>query len=287
MARNTATIGLILALLLTTAGLGLVLGGGAGIGNDSLKGPPQASSVAVNPLLGPILLVKAETVASTGNFAVTGNSTFFTVSGNTGPNGSNFTITPQTTSANKSQTLEPLAGVDFAVQGLQSFSGALRGPVLSYSVVTNSSGMGEISVPPGNFSVTARGPNFSFGELLPFKQNQITSLTLEVTPTFGDVVSVYVQNPDTISGVEPTGTIYAEVAGNVSYALQTPTQLVGDEQGPIVSQTSLDVTVLGYYRSPQGTLVVLRPSGPYSALPFSGISLVQYKTNSTVKLIAI
>jgi hypothetical protein len=286
MARNGATIGLILALLLTTAGLGLILGGGAGIGNDSLKGPPQASAAAAKPLLGPILLVKAETAVSTQSLTVTGGSAI-TVSGNSGPNGSNFNIIPQSTVTNQSVTLEPLAGVEFAVQGLQSFSGALRGPVLSYSVTTNSSGMGEISVPPGNFSVTAVGPNFSFGESLPFKQNQITSLTLEVTPTFGDVQSIYVQNQDTISGVEPTGTIYAEVAGNLSYAMHTPTQLVGYSQGPTVTQTSLGVTVTGYYRSPEGTLVVLRPSGPYSVLPSSGISLVQYRTNSTVKFIAI
>jgi hypothetical protein len=286
MARNGATIGLILALLLTTAGLGLILGGGAGIGNDSLKGPPQASSAATKPLLGPILLVKAETAVSTESLTVTGGS-IITVSGNSGPSGSSFNIIPQSTVKNQSVTLEPLAGVEFAVQGLQSFSGALRGPVLSYSVTTNSSGMGEISVPPGNFSVTAVGPNFSFGESLPFKQNQITSLTLEVTPTFGDVLSVYVQNQDTISGVEPTGTIYAEVAGNLSYAMHTPTQLVGYSQGPTVTQTSLGVTVTGYYPSPEGTLVVLRPSGPYSVLPSSGISLVQYRTNSTVKFIAI
>lgn len=286
MARRTVTIGLILALLLTTAGLGLVLGDGAGIGSDSLKGPPQASSAATKPVLGPILLVRAETEVPTHSVQVAGGLSM-TESGSSSPSGVNFTIAPQAVLRNQTQALEPLAGVEFAVQGLQIFSGALRGTVLSYSGVTNSTGFGEISVPPGNFSVTARGPNFSFGEYLPFKQNQITSLTLVVTPLSGEVLSVYVQNQDTISGVEPTGTIYVEVAGNISYALQVSTQLVGFVQGQSVPQASVGVTVMGYYASPEGTTVVLRPMGPYAALPSSDVSLIQYRTNSTVEFIAI
>ena len=147
--------------------------------------------------------------------------------------------------------------------------------------------MGEIPVPAGNFSVTARGPDFGFGEYLPFRQGEITSLTLEVIPVVGRVLSLTVHNQDTLSGVEPTGTIYAEVAGSVAYAVQTPTKLVGYLEEPVASQISLAVTVVGYYGSPQGTLVILRPASPYSSIPSSGITLLQYRTNATVSFIGI
>jgi hypothetical protein len=259
--RNPVITATLLLVLLVMAGaLGLVLGGGAGLQGAGPGGLGRASTVAVQTSTGPIFLVKAESVVASFSSAGSG-------------------ITARS-------VLAPLAGVRFDIRGVQSPSAALRGPLLSYYVITNSTGMGELQVPRGNFTVAASGENFALTEILSFRANTITFLNLKVLPTYGNVTSISVSNQDTLVGVEPTGTIFADIAGRVSFTPDITSQLVGYPAGTSRTITSVDLTVVGSYDSPQGTLVVLKPLQPYPALPSNGLVLLQYKTNSTVRYIA-
>jgi hypothetical protein len=285
MKRPTVAAVLLVALMVSTAGLGVVLSAGGGIGGDSRKGPPQANVATPNPSLGPFLLVSAVMIE---NFSASGSGILVNYT-STGTDAFSVNTTSPVPPASLNPSVRvPLQGVDIVVQGLSFEGGGVRGrgEVHSYSVITNSSGMGEIYVPPGNFSVTALGPNFSFAENLPFRQNSVTSLSIEVIPMVREVQSLMVQNQDTLSGIEATGTIYAQLTGNASLSTQIPSELVGYTRAGATS-TSIGVTIEGSYSDPKGTLVAMKPSGASPVIPATQVAILQYKTESTVSLIAL
>lgn len=190
----------------------------------------------------------------------------------------------------------PMAGLRFNVVGLQSRAIEHGGvPQLNYAVITNSSGIGEQSVPIGNFTVHAYNGILNFTASLRFSSRATTYLNLSVVPVYGTVSSIAILNQDTLSGVEPTAVLYAVVSGNSHFESSSITEVKGSFGAPLTTsgpqfyatfeltlELTINATIIGSYSTPQGTLVVLRPSGYYPTLPTTNIVLFQYRTDSSV-----
>jgi hypothetical protein len=189
--------------------------------------------------------------------------------------------------------LAPLQGLAVVIAGLEPFGTARRGLPYNNQLVTNSSGIGEGGVPAGNYTIRTVGSDSNFSTTVGFREGMITILTLTVTPLAGNVSTLLLINQDTLSGVQPTADLYATVKGNFGLSASTFTELLG--LGPTPSRRpsapspllTIDLTVLGTYPSPEGTVVAMRPQAAYSFLPKSGLTLIQFRTNSTVNYVGL
>jgi hypothetical protein len=188
--------------------------------------------------------------------------------------------------------LAPLSGLTVVVAGLQPIGTARRGLPYNNQLITNASGIGEGVVPGGNFTIRTTGSDFNFSRMIGFRQGMITFLNLTVIPFEGNVSAIFVLNQDTLAGIQPTATIYATVKGDPMLATLTYTELVGFGPGLVHRVTvparmlTIDLTVLGTYHSPEGTVVALKPRTAYSVMPSSDLSLIQFRSNSTVTYVA-
>lgn len=263
--RPFVTAALVAILVVMSAGLGEVLVGGGGLQGHNPVGQASTQSNQSNAK-GPFFLVRTSI-----------NGGIFTSSG----------------PPNLAPGFQPIQGVRFVIQGLPTF---FRGRLQSNQVTTNSSGMGEIAVPPGNFTVVGAGTDISYRGFVDFKDGTVTVLDVVVSPARGTVASVAVVNQDTLDGVEQTGTIFVGVPGNVTYVPGVVSELLGESivtaGGPGVGELGViplgvNVTVIGTYPYPDGTMVVLRPFGTFHDLLPNGLSLIQYRLNSTVSYIAV
>lgn len=204
---------------------------------------------------------------------------------------------PPDGSGQNQSILAPMVGLRFTLTATDVELSRLGRP-LTYYVFTNSSGAADIAVAAGNYSIQAASPQFNFTRPMTFKGNLTTELVLVVTPVYTNVLSLSVVNPDQVTGLEPSTAIYAQIPGPFHYDKYSLYQLRGT--GPWTFQQSgtpgvvivnfatlitVNATVSGFYDSPVGTMVVLSPTGPYGQLPVSGIQLLQYVANSTVRFI--
>ncbi|MDG6991567.1 MAG: hypothetical protein JRM99_09175 [Nitrososphaerota archaeon] len=279
MRRPTVVTALLVVLIAVTGSLAFALAGGTGL-QGRLPIATQAAAQTTQTSAGPYFAVSVQmsTLATAGEnvtISVTsgGNSTFG-VAATSGPK-----------SPSPLTLLTPVSGVRFEVVGLPK---VFRGKVLSNILITNTTGTGEIPVLEGNYSVVGSGPYVSFRGTLSFKPNTVTYLTLKVTPAYGAVASLSVVNQDTLVGAEPTALVYAGVGGGVSFA-DTSAELRGFTVPGFALQDYMNVnmTVVGTYGSPGGTIVVLRPQGEDQVLPSYGLSLLQYAMSSEVKYFAV
>ncbi len=280
MRRPTVVTALLVVLIAVTGGLAFALAGGTGL-QGRLPIATQAGAQTTQVPKGPYFAVSVQVLAP----AATGLNVTFGVAP-----GGNSTVGAAFTSGSKSpsslaQLGQPVSGVRFEVVGLPK---VFRGEVLSNILITNTTGTGEIPVLEGNYSVVGSGPYVNFRGTLSFKSNTVTYLILRVTPAYGAVASLSVVNQDTLVGAEPTALVYAGVRGAVSFA-DTSTGLRGFIAPGFAPQDFMNVnmTVVGTYGSPAGTIVVLRPQGEDQVLPSYGLSLLQYAMSSEVKYFAV
>ncbi|HKT21930.1 MAG TPA: hypothetical protein VJR06_04890, partial [Nitrososphaerales archaeon] len=214
MDSRLATAALVALLVVATAVLGLTFGGGSTFQNPAGGGSGQASQSKTVTGTFPRIVVRAEAYGFTTSLELVNPE---------GPN------TTSVTGIAVLPTPFPMAGVRFVLTELTgpgvppSDSGALH----SYSLTTNSSGVGVTYVLPGNYTVTASGSSFNFTTTVGMLVSTTTHLNVSVSPALEAVGSVVVANQDRVLGVEPTAAIYANVVGRLNYTLGTPYYLVG------------------------------------------------------------
>lgn len=250
------TAALMVVLVALTAGLGLVLAGGGGLGGQFSGGGAKSQTTQAPVVNASYFEVKAQIEEANTNPGL------------------------------PTSVLQPIPAARFVVLGLPRF---FQGRPLLNQITTNSTGVGELVLPPGNYSVVGTGPNIDYNGSLRFEQETITLLSVTVVPARGAVDSVAVVNQDTIEGVEQTGTIFVVVPSTVSYTTDAFAQLAWNNivvqgQAPVLGilQFQAAVRVAGSYSSPVGTTVVLTPLEPLSSIPTYGLTLLQYRLNSTV-----
>jgi hypothetical protein len=265
------TASLVALLVVATAALGLTFGGGSSFQNPAGGGPAGATQSETKTGTFPEVIVKAE-----AHRLITENFIFVS--------GPNVTVSTGGSSGVFVDPLPwPLAGLQVVLteQAEVGVPPTKFGGPQSYSITTNSSGIGVAYVLPGNYTVTASGSYFNFTGSISARVSTMTYLQVTVNPALESVITVVVSNQDGVLGVEPTAAIYADVAGTPYLTATTPYFLVGALPGTFVLRT-LAVHILGSYPSLEGTWIVMEPAAPYSAVPSYGVNLLHYAANSTV-----
>lgn len=267
MRSQALTLVLLVVLGFSTVALGLTFGGGFSQAPINV-GPRASGSSNLNPSHQPVFIVKAQTVAN------------------------DFIIASSGLTEIPSYMFTPIPNVQVVLIGSESPAVARRGLIPNFRLLTNSSGLGEITVPRGNFTVTASGAVFNFSTSVKFQAGVVTDVILSVIPEVGKVSSLVVANQDTIQGAEPNATIYASIQGRLfaspstSFVLSGALPQASGLPGQSSQNLTVDLVVIGSYATPQGTMVVLKHQGPLGLLPLAGDTLLQYRTNSTVSYLA-
>jgi hypothetical protein len=274
MSRLTTAL-LLVIIVMTTVAMGFTFDSGAFVGSGGGGGGVKAQSSVSAMGTAPHLLVKANVAQQ--SFP-----------------------TPAIGPAQNEVPLTPMVGLKFTLTAIE-VSISRPGRPLTYFAFTNSSGEGYIAVGAGNYSIQAASPLFNLTRPISFTGNHTTELDLVVSPVYSNVTTLSVVNPDQDYEVEANSAIYVQIPGAFSYNMYTIYRLIGTAQatatytsnsgepgiifvntGPI----TINATVAGFYPSPGGTMVVLRPVESYTQLPLDNIQLLQYVANSTVRYIA-
>lgn len=264
MKQRLRSLGLIALLFVVSLALGLIFGGGGLAGSPSNPGLSQllaSKGPSANP---PVIVVKAEGISPRYLY----ESYYY--------------------SSIPSYMLVPLVGLRVS---LEQVSGPLAseayGPVRI--LYTNSSGIVVALANQGNYSVQAETRFVQLNTTISCFDNTTTILNIGLLTSPAKVDSLRIISQDSVTGLEPTTKLYALLANgtipNSGFA-----ELVGYQSTypGETNETSVAVnsTILGWYSTFPGTLVILSPSGPYSSYPSVGIILFQYRPVYEVNYIA-
>lgn len=262
MKPQAATAALVLLLLVATAVLGITFEGGGGSSGpgSSTEASTRQKSEKLPQLLVQARIVSPEWLQESVRFLQAWP-------------GANFTSTPPPF---PETMLSPISGLEFVLTAVRSVSSPTPRPPLSYSVYTNSTGLGSALLPAGNYTVAAAGDVFNYTGSISMTTNAVTFLGLTVYPSFTNVTSIEVVNPDIISMVEPSGTVFIEVPGSFHYLPDTLYQLVEENPSVLLGRASVSGVLTGEYSSPSGTWVVMDPRGTLQAYPAYGGLLMRY-----------
>ncbi len=150
-------------------------------------------------------------------------------------------------------------------------------------VFTNSSGMAEAIVSPGNYTVSVKGSIFAFNTTLTFRSNSTTTLDFRLLPQPTKLSSINVVSPDSISGIESASELYATVAGGTR-PTQGFAEIVGLQSSNAGAGGQLEVngTVVGTHPGGGETWVAISPSGAFIPYPTYGLFLFQYRPSAQV-----
>lgn len=277
MDSRLVTLGLVALLILASVVLGLTFGGGiipqGGGGSNNAQGKQKGADQGSYP---EIVVHAVRVSIPAGN--VGGTAAAASSANATGQGPADQLLS--------SETPIPELKVTFIEQPPTSATPQDQGGGGTYVLYTNSTGVGEASLPPGNYTAAASSKYFVFNRTVEMQEKTRTFLQLRVVPGYVGVVSIGAVNPDRLLAVEPQTPVYANVVGNFSYTSNSLYVLVGSFNGSSTPR-SMDVTVTGSYPAPNGAWVVLEPVAPFQFLPSAGVQIVYETVDSTVSYIAI
>lgn len=287
MKSELEAVGLIALLFVVTFALGFEFGGS---GLSGVFGGPGPSTVSnkPNPFSLSLFIVRAEGANPAAIYA----SSFH--------------------NATPANGLVPLVGVRamLVAAGRTQPTGLVRLPTIV--MITNSSGVAAAYLTPGDYVVRLAGSTFSTTTAVILDQNATATLSFRLSASVRAVSGLKVVSPDSISGLEPTSTMYAFL--NYTSAPSTGfSELIGYEPAssavlsgsalsttgsvtlyqnktaaggivtlnstiPVGPELSLNATLLGAHRGTQGYWATLLPSAAYPEYPSVDVMLFQFKS---------
>ena len=281
MKAQIEAVALVIALFVVTVGMGLAFGG-SGLGGPPMGGDPASGGAGVGRAAE--LVFRAEGVNSSDLYMVSSYASF------------------------PPAWRVPLQGFRAGLSKVEAGANGAPLVVPAGAVVTNSTGMATIRLPPGNYSVSMAGRGYSLDASISAHYNETISLDLFLSPSAEPVIYVRAVSPDAIGGLEPSSVLYA-LLGNGSAATARNVELLGYAPGgggppvTLIGTTvprgnftlfyftqshlvGINATVLGGYQGPFGRWIILSPSGSFSAFPTSEVRLIWFKPTCEVTYLA-